>query len=81
MLSFFHREANERYRQSTDTAALKAKQKKKFKIYNPLIDGLRPLASKEGLPHLELLREFAIYESGVDESASQACVCGKQNIK
>jgi hypothetical protein len=46
-----------------------------------LIDGLRPLASKEDLSPFELLREFVSYDFDIDESLTESCVCGKQGLK
>ncbi len=53
----------------------------KVEIYPPLIDGLRPMASRKDLSDVELIREFVFYDLVVDDSCSGECICRKKGLK
>ena len=52
-----------RYQQSLDTKQLReeARKSEAYRLYEPLVAGLRPLASRPDLTDAELLREFRVF--------------------
>ena len=53
----------------------------KLKLYKPLMAGLRPMASKEGLSDIQIVREFVLYSLQIDEKCGGECICGKEGLK
>ena len=50
-------------------------------IYQPLIEGLRPMATREGLTDTEILDEFEVYATDESQQCDGVCVCGKQGLR
>ena len=56
-------------------------QKREESFYKPLINGLRPMASKKGLSPVEILSEWKLYATMEDSTKTGVCVCGKTGLR
>jgi len=52
-----------------------------LKVFHKLIEGLRKHASKEGLSDDQVIAEWQLYETAEDETRSESCICGKDELR
>ena len=57
------------------------KFRKANEIYQPLVDGLRPMATDSDLADAEIVAQFEVYQTDIAKDCDGECVCGREDLK